>query len=127
MKRDNWPVEDEGIRPAGESDRCFYCHEPKGGIHKPDCVVRQRTVVIKVSIDLVVTTTEDWGKELIEFKYNDGIYCMSNIVDNIVALRDRQREQDNGCLCDLAEVKFIREASREDEGRQLLFIKELPS
>ena len=27
MKRNNWPVEEYGIRPAGDPNKCFYCGE----------------------------------------------------------------------------------------------------
>jgi hypothetical protein len=40
---DNWPLvapNDDGIRPAGPRDACFYCRQKVGQPHKPDCVHR---------------------------------------------------------------------------------------
>jgi hypothetical protein len=123
MKRDNWPVEDYGIRPADKPTECFYCHEPKGGVHKLDCVIRQRTVVVELKMELVVTEPESFDPDSIEFGFNESSSCQSNIVTNRLGeLVDRL-----GCVCGLIEVKFLREATPEDEKRQKLFVKEIPS
>jgi hypothetical protein len=33
---------DDGIRPAGNSDECFYCNQKIGTSHKEDCVCLQK-------------------------------------------------------------------------------------
>lgn len=122
MKRANWPVGAYGIRPAGKPTECFYCHEPKGGTHKPDCVIRQRTVVVEVRLELVLSEPEGWSQEDIESHFNASSSCQSNIAGYIEQLRDRI-----GCLCGLADVSFLREATADDEKRQLLFVERIPS
>lgn len=122
MKRANWPVEDYGIRPAGKPNECFYCHEPKGGTHKQNCVIRHRTVVVEVRMELVIDKPENWSPEDIEFFFNESSSCQSNIIDRLVELRDRL-----GCLCGLIDTTYLREAKPEDEEDQKLFVKDVPS
>ena len=50
------PNTDNGVRPAGDPNKCFYCSEPKGSQHKNDCVVLTRTIVVKLSVEYVVET-----------------------------------------------------------------------
>jgi hypothetical protein len=56
---DNWPLvhpKDDGIRPAGNPDECFYCNQKVGQPHAPDCVAVSRrarfTVTLEVDIDM---------------------------------------------------------------------------
>src|SRR4051794_13783692 len=122
MKRDNWPVEEHGIRPAGKPDECFYCHEPKGGVHKPSCVIRKRTVVVELRMELVLSEPEHWAPEDIEFFFSESSSCQSNIVNRLEALRARL-----GCICGLVDVTYVREAKEEDEQLQKLFVADEPS
>jgi len=126
MKRDNWPVENHGIRPAGKPTECFYCHEPKGGTHKPDCVIRSRTVVVELRIELVVTEPESFDPSLIEFGFNESSSCQTNIISKLAEMVERLDDAGE-CPCGLIEVKYLREATEEDEERQKLFVAELPS
>lgn len=126
MKRDNWPVEDYGIRPAGKPDECFYCHEPKGGVHKPDCVIRQRTVVVRLEMELVIAAPESFGPDLIEFGFNESSSCQSNIIDLLREL-DERLDKAGKCPCGLINVTYLREATQEDEEQQKLFVEESPS
>ena len=116
MKRGNWPVEDYGIRPAGKPTECFYCHEPKGGVHKPDCVIRQRKVVVRLEMELVVTKPESFAPDLIEFGFNESSSCQSNIIDRLREL-DERLDTAGECPCELIEVKYLREATPKDEER----------
>lgn len=121
MKRSNWPVEDYGIRPAGKPTECFYCREPKGGTHKPDCVIRQRTVVVEVAIQMVVSEPENWSAADIEFHFNESSSCQSNIIRQIAELAERLDNAES-CPCGMIKVKYLREATADDEEDQKLFI-----
>lgn len=126
MKRVSpWTVEDNGIRPAGQPDRCFYCDQPKGAQHREGCVIRKRTVVVRFSIDLVLDVPEDWETSNIEFKYNEGAWCANNIANELI--RTVERIGDNGCLCDSLSAEFVREATGDDEKAQQLFADTLPT
>lgn len=111
MKIKNWIVEDSDARPAGAPGECFYCRQPVGHEHKKGCVVRTRTVVMEVTITLVREVPEDWDTELIEFTWNEGSWCASNIVDDLAKIA----ENDDRCLCGQFAARYVREATSEDE------------
>jgi len=122
MKRNNWPVEEHGIRPAGSPDKCFYCGVKKGGIHKKDCVIRNRTIIMKMEIEIPMTVPEFWTKRDCEFHKNESSWCANNILPVI-----EKMVKDHGCLCGLTHFKFLREASEFDEDYYNIHVKELPT
>jgi hypothetical protein len=79
MNRDNWPVEKFGIRPAGKPDECFYCRQKSGDQHAPECVIRERTVLVDVIIQMVMTVPEKWTPDTIEFSLNESSSCANNM------------------------------------------------
>lgn len=107
----NWPLvdpNDDGIRPAGPSDICFYCRQKVGESHARDCVVVQRKVKLRYVVEIEVMMPHAWDGDDIEFNRNEGTWCANNCVDNIEAhisaLRARGR-----CLChdDAFHAEFI--------------------
>jgi len=110
MRVDSWKVTNDAVAPAGKPDECFCCNKKLGDEHKPDCVIRERTVVIDITFRMVRATPEDWDKEQIEFQLNNGRFCMDNILDELNDLSERL-----GCLCGVSEAELIREATPEDE------------
>jgi hypothetical protein len=126
MKRDRWPVENFGIRPAGKPDECFYCQEPIGGVHKQECVIRERTVVVELRMELVITKPEDWDADMIEYHLNDSSSCQTNIISQLAELVERLKDAGK-CPCGLIEAIYLREATKEDEQQQKLFVADLPS
>lgn len=107
-------VSDEGIRPAGPKDECFYCRAKVGGTHGMECVIRQRTVIVELTIRVAALLPEWWDADAIEFKYNESSSCKSGILEDILAMQNRMRPAGN-CLCGAGEVTFVREATAEDE------------
>lgn len=122
MIRKDWTVEDYGIRPAGPDDRCFYCDRPRGATHKPNCVIRSRTVVVRMQVDLVVAVPEGWDEQMINFHRNESSWCASNVIEELNELVERT----GGCLCRFSEFTYLREADDNDEYNQNLFVKNLP-
>jgi len=122
MKRNNWPVEQYGVSPAGKPDECFYCGEKVGSIHKPECVIRNRTVVLKVEIEIVMDVPEFWDEEDINFHYNESSWCASNL--DIPLSRMEQHDE---CLCNYTKINYVREATKEDEDKHGLWVDKLPS
>lgn len=104
---------DHGPRPAGELTECFYCHQPIGSEHKSDCVLRQKTVLIQATIRMVVAVPEDWNGDNIEFKYNEGSWCSSNIISDLQQFEDNKNN--SGCLCPWVRVGYMREATEDEE------------
>ena len=111
MKRVDWTVGEYSVRPAGNSDECFYCHAKVGEQHKEDCVIRCRTVNVDFTIHAVMRVPESWNENDINFKFNDSSWCVSNVIEDIV----RREEILNKCPCFITEAKYIGEATEEDE------------
>lgn len=124
MKREDWTVGDSGIRPAGKPDRCFYCGELKGSQHKSDCVIRSRTVVIRVSIEYVVDVPESYDSGSIEYLWNEHNRGADQTLNEIRVLRERVGGEE---FCSLVWAEYLREATVEDELESRLFTDQLPS
>jgi hypothetical protein len=140
MNRDNWKVGKEGIRPNGDPHKCFYCGCSLGRQHALDCVIRQKTVVIDITVRVVVDVPEHWGPDKINFRYNESTSCADNLiplidraVESMKRISEDEREFDerpdgkSGCLCEHTRVEYIREATEQDEAAFDLKVAELPS
>lgn len=121
MKRDHWVVGEYGIRPVGSPDHCLYCGERRGSIHKSDCVIRRRTVVVLATIEYVIDVPESWDSDAIEFQRNDGSWCANNMLQELEALTE------HGCLCERTSFAYLREADAEDEQRDGVSVNESKS
>lgn len=111
MRTSNWPVtkDDAGI---SEQNGCRYCHALFGDQHAASCITRNRSVRIRIEIDMVVSVPEDWGQGQIEFHFGGGgSYCMSNVLDLLNGMGEHR------CLCPYSESKYLGEAD-EDETRE---------
>ena len=112
MKRTDWTVGEYGVRPAGKPDECFYCGAKVGEQHKEDCVIRSRTVNVDFAIHMVMDVPEFWDEAQINYHYNDGSWCASNLLNRLAI-----REHSDRCLCNIANAKYVGEATEEDEER----------
>ena len=119
MKLNSWKVDSYAIRPAGKPDRCFYCDAILGDEHNKGCVLRSKTVIVKVEVEIVHVVPEDWDAKQIEFVINDSSSCANNILDEIEDQAERL-----GCLCGVLKGRFVREATKEDEEKFGLYIAE---
>ena len=97
---------ENGPRPAGKPNQCFYCGNLLGEKHKEDCVCRERTVVLKATITFVKRIPERWDEDTIQFFYNEGSWCAVNLLDDW---------GDKRCLCNYATVEYVKEATEEEE------------
>lgn len=96
-------------RPAGKPDECFYCNQPIGEQHTPECVCRKRTVMIRISYDLLIDLPVSWTKEDIEHYGNESSNCGDNQLRMLVEQAARV-----GCACHFQKWKVLREATKED-------------
>ena len=112
MKSTDWPVIAADVRPGGQQGKCFYCQIDLGEQHKAACVLRRRTVVCKVKIDIVLEYPESWSENDINFHLNESSSCSDNIAQKIIELSDCVA---SGCLCGHLEAEYLREATEEDE------------
>lgn len=120
-KPETWIVDQDAIRPAGPKDACCYCREPFGGAHKPDCVLRKKSVVVKFTGQCVIVIPQDWTEENVNFRYDGSSHCTNNLFNG---LADAINHEDEKCLCSDVEVVYEREATEEDE-RDLMVVDEL--
>jgi len=115
MRREIHIVSEDAIRPAGKPDECFYCQAKINTEHNLGCVMREQTVVVRFSFDLVMTTPENWSPSQIENYYGKGTWCGDNIYQYLEHISGR-----NGCLCSIMNASFVREATAQDELDQVL-------
>jgi hypothetical protein len=119
VKRENWPVGDHGIRPISRDEQvCTYCRQPRGDEHKADCAIRQRTVVVRLTVEYVCGVGEDRSPEQIEFHFNEGTSCLNNEIDRLHRLMghwDHRLDGGGGCFCPHARGEYVREATERDE------------
>ena len=109
------PIDDDGIRPAGPEDRCFYCAQPKG-THNKDCVCVKKLVVLSMTIEYCVDVPAFWDKRMIEFQRNEGSFCMGNDIEQ---LSEEDNIDDYNCFtCQRVKtVDYLRDANDEDVER----------
>lgn len=109
MIRESWVVEPDG-RQDGDI-RCWYCKAAVGTEHNKGCVQRNRTAVMKFTVECVVAIPEDWDGGLAEFYYVGSSVCQDRIVDIIEAVTKVN------CLCvgGRLAAEFVKEATPDDE------------
>ena len=86
---------DDGIRPAGKPDECFYCGQKVGNPHLPECVILCRKVKVRYSYEIEIEVPWSWNKEDIEFHRNIGSWCADNTINEI----EKYKRDNNCCLC----------------------------
>ena len=94
--------DDDGIRPAGAPDKCFYCGEKVWEDHKPDCVILLRRVRVAYVFALEIEVPHDWAEEDILYNRNDGTWCADNAIKELEELQKKR-----GCLCSTFECRVI--------------------
>lgn len=122
-KCEAWPVvlpDDDGIRPAGQHDQCFYCRAKVGQPHSERCVTVTAHVLYGVYVNekrvgsLKMYEPCCWGVDDLEWARNDGTWCASNAIDEIEWTDEDAKntaiaaDEINGCCCSLLKFKFER-------------------
>lgn len=109
---------ENGPRPAGKPDQCFYCKSMIGEPHKEECVCRQKSVVVKYCYEVVTFVPASWTAEVIERHRNKSSWCADNASSEINAMTPK-----DGCDCPIFTAQFVREATEEDEKKRTDAIK----
>lgn len=97
-------TEENGVRPAGPPDACFYCKALLGGEHKPECVCILKMVTIRMTVEYPVKVPASWTKENIEFHRNEGTWCSDNALAELDALFG---EDDQDCMCGVSRFELV--------------------
>ena len=119
VKCKTWPnvlPDDNGIRPAGDPDKCFYCGQKVGQPHRRECVCvmsRTRYGVYAKGARVGTYRREDplaWTIHDREFHKNESSWCADNAMDEIewTTETDRQiveSEIGEGCACHVLEFR----------------------
>ena len=96
----------EAMRPASPDVACFYCHVPVGGTHRDDCVLIQKKVVVRLTVEYETQVPANWSEEMIDFNFNESSWCMNNAIHELA-----RRFDDAHCMCGAAEIEYLRDAS----------------
>jgi len=107
-------VKARDVAPLGPPGHCTWCFAPIGSEHEPTCAVPQRTVVVRVSVEMVISVPDSWTADQIEFHRNEGSWCCDNWRDELNGLMDRL-ESASLCSCGLISTAFVRDATADDE------------
>ena len=99
-------------RPARPDGKCFYCHEPIFSTHGPECVIPQKRVRLRVTLEYETYVPRHWDKHSIEFHRNDGSWCADNIVSDLEGYlaekpKDLLPHQGYCHLCPDAEFEYL--------------------
>jgi hypothetical protein len=107
---DTHTVTEKDICPSGRPGHCCHCKSKVGEHHEPECPHFQKTVIARVSFDVLLRVPNYWEKEDAEFCWNESSSCKSNLLWAI----NKQAESLDGCPCDFAEAEMLRDATIED-------------
>lgn len=107
---------DNGIRPAGKPDECFYCNQKVGEPHKADCVILHKKVKVKYTFEIEVEVPHHWDKHDVEFHRNDSSWCADNSFEEI-----ESHAKKHGCIChafecEVTEMPEMEPYRRNDKG-----------
>lgn len=62
----------------------------------------QKTVTVRITIDLPMRFPKEWSNEHIEFHLNEGSWCANNIIGEIESY-----SEEHGCICGIFKAKVI--------------------
>lgn len=103
----SFTVTKQAMRPASEEERCFYCKQSIGDMHKDDCVLISKNIKVRMVIEYIVRVPAHWEKDDIEFHRNESSWCCNNAIDEL-----REIFTDNTlCMCDSTEFEYLSDAS----------------
>lgn len=113
---------DDGIRPAGKPDECFYCDSQIGEYHKIDCVILKRINNYSVMMEgskvgtLMWSDPISWDKDSCESHKNYSSWCVNNALEDIIWLKNKisksiikeieKLDDELCCACGLLEFNF---------------------
>lgn len=105
-----WPVvtsNDDGIRPAGKPDECFYCKMKIGVPHGQECVIVTKRVKLLYKFEIEVEVPFFWTKEDILFQRNDSSWCSSNGLTELNKLYPEENTNNLGCPCSVFKAEYL--------------------
>ncbi len=101
----DWPIvqlNDNGIRPAGSADRCFYCDAQVGEPHGETCVTVHKRVRVRDVFEIEEDVPHHWTADDFEGLRNDGRCSADNVLDELEASIGA-----DGCFGDRLRAEWI--------------------
>lgn len=101
----DFTVTKKAMRPASNAIECFYCHQPIGAVHKANCVLINKKVKIRMTVEYEIEVPASWGKAEIEFFRNDGAWCCDGAISEL----DEYFGGGGGpeCMCGSTEFEYV--------------------
>ena len=87
-------VTEKAMRPVSDAKECYYCHKRLGSFHEDHCVLINKKVKIRMTIEYEVSVPNHWKKNDVEFHRNESSWCAGNAIEELSKLSG-----ENGCLC----------------------------
>lgn len=81
-------VDSDDARHGGKPDECFYCRRKVGEEHTWECVIPQKIVKLRATIEYEAERPRSWDQETLEF-HNQEKSCLANVVSDIKKYSDR--------------------------------------
>ena len=97
-------VTEAAMRPASSSPQCFYCQQAIGAEHKPTCVMINKKVKVRMTVEYEIEVPASWDQEQIEFHRNEGSWCSNNALAELEALFGDEGGQ---CMCDSTRFEYL--------------------
>ena len=113
LEHTNMVTVENGPRPAGKPDECFYCRQPLNTEHKTDCVCRKKVVMVKVKMTIPRVVPASWDAGSVDFHLNDSSWCADNIEGDLSRYMEAKGD-DAPCLCSRFSGVFVRDATADD-------------
>lgn len=103
--RADWPLvdaKDDGIRPAGPPDECFYCRRKVGEPHGAECVIVTKRVRVRYIFEIDIDVPHFWDEHTLLFHRNDSTWCADNAIAQI-----EDSAPEPGCLCNAFTCEYV--------------------
>ena len=101
-------VTEKAKRSVSNTDTCFYCGQPIGDYHKPECVLISKKVKVRMVVEYEVEVPSHWDKHNVEFHRNDSSWCADSAVNELQKIVE---DEESPCLCELARFEYIEDTS----------------
>lgn len=104
MADGQWPIvapNDDGVRPGGLADRCFYCNQKIGDPHNLDCVIVHKRVRLRYTFEVEVEVPHYWTEADTLHHRNDSTWCANN------AFADIDANSPGGCPCPIFKCEWV--------------------
>lgn len=95
------------MRPASNSEHCFYCRQELGEEHLDTCVLINKKVRVRMTIEYDIQVPASWDEFDILSHRNEGSWCADNAAHELVQSIEERRDNDEGCFCNDVVYDYI--------------------